>query len=546
MKECRGFYAFLMVGFLFISVFAAQQVWGAPVFKCGDGEFHSWCNDYGGWECLNKDQDGKKVVLPYKSICSEYGGTVDSFDPVCGDDYIDPGEVCDNGGFNSDSVPNACRTDCRAAYCGDSVVDPGEECDSQFGDNSNNPNSCRPGCTLPVCGDGIHDDGSYETTVFNEGCDDGNTNNLDGCKADCTTCLRLVNNIEVTTDTRLCGDVFNVADYADEGVIIVKFPGVTIDCDGATLIGTGKVDTAGILVKMSDGVKIKDCTISGYAAGVKAVNSQNLLIVGSSNLSGNTKDVVLENNSNRSYEKLSPEAPGNLKPVVKPVQPKLLTAQSQAQVVLSAPVVVYPRSNQSFFAPAGFVAKVSGKSRERFVFTVKNVGGKRFQKQANDGRFVGIPAGEYCVEAAPLKNPGSPGACVRFKVSGSLMKLAPAKPLIPATTPTSAKPRISAKAPALAPSPASPRPAVSKVMALVVPKGTVVTEGKRTFLNLNVSIARAEVYAGTRRLGKLPGGKRLEVTNYVSKALRGELVFHYFDARGSKTIQKVRVGSGRK
>jgi len=30
---------------------------------------------------------------------------------VCGDGVRDVGEVCDNGASNSDSVPNACRTD---------------------------------------------------------------------------------------------------------------------------------------------------------------------------------------------------------------------------------------------------------------------------------------------------------------------------------------------------------------------------------------------------------------------------------------------------
>lgn len=55
--------------------------------------------------------------------------------PVCGDGILDPGESCDDGSANSDSLPDACRTDCRTAYCGDSVLDSGEECD---GDNLNN------------------------------------------------------------------------------------------------------------------------------------------------------------------------------------------------------------------------------------------------------------------------------------------------------------------------------------------------------------------------------------------------------------------------
>ncbi|MBN2016056.1 DUF4215 domain-containing protein [Candidatus Dojkabacteria bacterium] len=59
--------------------------------------------------------------------------------------------------------------------CGNGTVDPGEECDDG---NSNNYDGCRNNCTLPYCGDGIIDPG--------ETCDDGNSNNNDGCRNDCT------------------------------------------------------------------------------------------------------------------------------------------------------------------------------------------------------------------------------------------------------------------------------------------------------------------------------------------------------------------------
>jgi len=503
------------------------------------------------------------------SDCSEYGGIIERFVSICGDGEVDPGEVCDNGEHNSDSVPNACRTDCRAAYCGDSVVDSGEECDDG-GNNSNNPNSCREDCTLPVCGDGIHDDGSHGFTVFNEECDDGNANNLDGCKTDCSTCLRLTNNIDVTADTKLCGDVFNVPDYGDEGVIIVKFPGVTIDCDGATLQGSGV--GAGIFVKMSNDVTIRNCTISGYAVGVKAVDSQGLKVELGNNFNNNGQAYMMEN-STRVFTKtqlgvtglpvsagdlqgLAPGVPSADDPkkkhlrgipsfgsggptVLKPaVKPGLKV--TKAPVAPSAPVIIYPRSGQAFPAPAAFTAKVGGKSRERLVFTVKNVSSKRFRKQSNDGRFAGIPAGDYCVEAAHLKTPASPGPCVKFKVTSQSVKPATVKAVMPAKPPTPTKPMI------VAPSPPQPIPVIAKTAVLPTPKGTVVTEGKRTFLNLNVVVARVEVYAGTRRLGQLPGGKRFEIASYVPKALKGELIFHYFDAKGIKTVQKIRVSSSRK
>ncbi len=64
---------------------------------------------------------------------------------------------------------------CNIAYCGDSVTQYGEEdCDDG---NDNNNDYCRNDCSLPVCGDGYQNPG--------EACDDGNNNSNDGCNALC-------------------------------------------------------------------------------------------------------------------------------------------------------------------------------------------------------------------------------------------------------------------------------------------------------------------------------------------------------------------------
>jgi hypothetical protein len=47
----------------------------------------------------------------------------------CGNSTVDTGEDCDNGSANSNTVPDACRTDCSRAHCGDGVKDSGEACD---------------------------------------------------------------------------------------------------------------------------------------------------------------------------------------------------------------------------------------------------------------------------------------------------------------------------------------------------------------------------------------------------------------------------------
>ncbi len=96
---------------------------------------------------------------------------------VCGDGTLDPGEECDRGPNNSDTNPNACRTDCTLAGCGDGVVDTGETCDDG---NTGPGDGCDAACQIevvPGCGNGTLDAG--------EGCDDGNLVACDGCSVVC-------------------------------------------------------------------------------------------------------------------------------------------------------------------------------------------------------------------------------------------------------------------------------------------------------------------------------------------------------------------------
>jgi hypothetical protein len=66
----------------------------------------------------------------------------------CGDGVTDTGEACDSGTANSDTTPDACRTNCTPAACGDGVIDSGEECD---GDNTPCLGLCGSDCScLPA------------------------------------------------------------------------------------------------------------------------------------------------------------------------------------------------------------------------------------------------------------------------------------------------------------------------------------------------------------------------------------------------------------
>jgi cysteine-rich repeat protein len=155
------------------------------------------------WTCTSDEPDVKeglgrgkfvKIELPPKTA-------------VCGDHIVDPGEECDDGNTNN---CDGCSNDCTLVTgCGDGVVCGAEQCDDG---NTTSCDGCSSSCTLetglrcgdgitntacgeqcdppvagqcdaqcqriPYCGDGIQDPG--------EQCDDGDTDNCNGCSNNCT------------------------------------------------------------------------------------------------------------------------------------------------------------------------------------------------------------------------------------------------------------------------------------------------------------------------------------------------------------------------
>jgi hypothetical protein len=100
----------------------------------------------------------------------------------CGNGTKDPGEDCDDGAKNTDSVADACRTDCRLPRCGDGIRDQGESCDDGDDNNDKRADACRTTCKLAQCGDGVVD--------RNEVCDRGALNSdreANACRMNCHT-----------------------------------------------------------------------------------------------------------------------------------------------------------------------------------------------------------------------------------------------------------------------------------------------------------------------------------------------------------------------
>ncbi|MCF7844836.1 MAG: DUF4215 domain-containing protein [Kiritimatiellales bacterium] len=157
--------------------------------------------------------------------------------PECGDGLQEGAEECDNGSNNSDSQPNACRTDCKNPVCGDHVIDTsfGEDCDDG---NLINGDGCNAQCYQTYqCNDGVDNDedgviddddpGCEEEKDNNEGdgttqCQDGKDNDDDG----------FVDLVDPGCENKIDNDEFNVIpecsdgkDNDDDGVIDDDDPG---------------------------------------------------------------------------------------------------------------------------------------------------------------------------------------------------------------------------------------------------------------------------------------------------------------------------------
>ncbi|WP_437753898.1 DUF4215 domain-containing protein [Sorangium sp. So ce1389] len=95
-------------------------------------------------------------------------------------------------------------TGAGGAVCGDGLLEPSEQCDDG---NTEDGDGCTSDCQLStgtggaVCGDGLVEPPS-------EQCDDGNTEDGDGCTSDC----------QLSTEAGVCGDGVNQPDeFCDDG-----------------------------------------------------------------------------------------------------------------------------------------------------------------------------------------------------------------------------------------------------------------------------------------------------------------------------------------
>jgi hypothetical protein len=139
--------------------------------------------------------DGYCGGPPASTTVDPTTGTTDSGTsgpaPTTGDLLCDgkPGAVCEP---EMPGIPDAeCDGDCTFPHCGDGTlnthavndgVEPPsgvEECDEGIEGVGVDAPNCDADCTLPTCGD------QHPNAAAGEGCDDANTDDLDGCVVGC-------------------------------------------------------------------------------------------------------------------------------------------------------------------------------------------------------------------------------------------------------------------------------------------------------------------------------------------------------------------------
>lgn len=93
----------------------------------------------------------------------------------------------------------------------------------------------------------------------------------DACDFKCSGCRRPEADTYIYEDTTLCPGTYNIPDTGSSGVLIVQIDSLTLDCNGAVLIGGDS--GFGILVNGLDGITINNCTIQNYSYGLRLIES---------------------------------------------------------------------------------------------------------------------------------------------------------------------------------------------------------------------------------------------------------------------------------
>ena len=132
------------------------------------------------------------------------------------------------------------------------------------------------------CNDPCPDDAANQC-----GCIDSDGDGFNKTMAACSTgtdcddnnalIIPAIDNLNVSQDLTFCANSYNINDTGPNGVIIINSSDIILDCNNATLNGTGS--GYGIYNPGFDNVTIKNCKITNYEYGIYIENSDSSKIV---------------------------------------------------------------------------------------------------------------------------------------------------------------------------------------------------------------------------------------------------------------------------
>jgi len=211
----------------------------------------------------------------------------------CGDGFVDPAEACDGselagatcGDFGFYQGALSCRADCTldtsgcSQSCGDGEIQPAhEQCEDQDFQGvtceslgyTSGPLACDEVCArdesgcVAQCGDGVVNTG--------QACDDGDTDDGDGCSALCELEEGWDCSGSPTVCSSICGDTLVVGDEAcDDGVNDGAYGGCMPGCLAlAARCGDGVIAAPEGEACEGDDLQGQSCGSLGFAAGALA------------------------------------------------------------------------------------------------------------------------------------------------------------------------------------------------------------------------------------------------------------------------------------
>jgi len=154
-----------------------------------------------------------------------------------------------------------------------------------------------------ICDNSVYDIDDLDTNLgdgntcqtTNNYADDGQAS---GCDMACSGCVYPEDDMIVTEDIVLCPGTYNITDPGEDGVIRTGNHGVTIDGNGAVIVGD--MTGYGVYVYDTHNVTVKNLTVQDYGTGIFALQSNNVMItnntVEGSNGSGIRLDSAYDGN----------------------------------------------------------------------------------------------------------------------------------------------------------------------------------------------------------------------------------------------------------